>query len=509
TKHGQWRLARQKILRGHFEKCVGKMRRFTIWPRPKVGYHPHLLFSMKVYQMPALRPQRLILLLTCLVAPLAASFAARANPFETTLPNGLKVVVKEDRRAPSVVHMVWYRAGAIDEVDGTSGVAHVLEHLMFKGTKTRKSGEFNKLVAAAGGRDNAFTNQDYTAYFQQVPASALPQMMALEADRMVNLVLTEEEFSKEIKVVMEERRWRTDDKPAGVLYERLMANVFQAHPYRRPVIGWMNDLEAMTAQDARDWYQRWYTPNNATVVVVGDVDHRAVFKLAEKAYGKIQKRALPTRKPRAEPEQLGIKRLTVKAPAELPVVSMAWRVPMLRDVEKDRESYALEVLSAVLDGNNTSRLPRNLVRGTQVAQSAGAGYDGTGRGEGLFVMEGTPATGKTVAQMEAALRAEIERIQREGVTAEELERVKTQIIASQVYKRDSLFGQAMEIGQMEVIGMSWRDTERIIEKLQTVSAEEVQAVAQKYFKDDTLTVAVLEPQPMAHASAKKPLGLRH
>jgi len=459
--------------------------------------------------MPAKSLQRLI---ACLIAPialLAAPSAAIANPFETTLPNGLKVVVKEDRRAPSVVHMVWYRAGSMDEVDGTSGVAHVLEHLMFKGTKTRKSGEFNKLVAAAGGRDNAFTSLDYTAYFQQVPARALPQMMALEGDRMSNLIVTDEEFSKEIKVVMEERRWRTDDKPAGMLYERLMANAFQAHPYRRPVIGWMNDLEAMTAQDAREWYQRWYVPNNATMVVVGDVDHKAVFKLAEKHYGKHPRRALPARKPQIEPPQLGIKRLTVKAAAELPVVSMAWRVPRLRDVEKDREPYALEVLSAVLDGNSTSRLPKNLVRGAQIAQSAGAGYDATGRGEALFMLEGTPATGKSVADMEAALRAEIERIQREGVTAEELERVKTQVVAAQVFKRDSLFAQAMEIGQMEVIGLSWRDIDRSLEKLKTVTAEEVQAVARKYFKDDTLTVAVLEPQPLAHAPSRKPAGLRH
>ena len=455
--------------------------------------------------MPAQSLQRLIPLVALLVLPLAAA----ANPFETTLPNGMKVVVKEDRRAPSVVHMVWYRAGSVDEVDGTSGVAHVLEHLMFKGTKNQPSGEFNKRVAAAGGRDNAFTNNDYTAYFQQVPARALPQMMALEADRMVNLKITNEEFAKEIKVVMEERRWRTDDKPTGVLYERMMANVFQAHPYRRPVIGWMNDLEAMTAQDARDWYARWYAPNNATVVVVGDVDHKAVFKLAAQHYGKIAARALPARKPQAEPEQVGVKRIIVKAPAELPVVSMAWRAPRLRDVEKDREPYALEVLSAVLDGNATSRLPRNLVRGAQLAQSAGAGYDSLGRGEALFMLDGTPATGKTVAEMEAALRVEIDRIQRDGVTAEELERVKTQIVAGQVYKRDSLFAQAMEIGQMEVIGLSWRDVDRMTEKLKTVTAEEVQAVARKYFKDDALTVAVLEPQPLANAPHKKPAGLRH
>jgi zinc protease len=244
-------------------------------------------------------------------------------------------------------------------------------------------------------------------------------------------------------------------------------------------------------------------------VVVGDVDHKAVFKLAQQHYGKLAARPLPARKPQGEPEQLGIKRLVVKAPAELPVVSMAWRVPRLKDAAKDRDPYALDVLAAVLDGHASSRLERNLVRSAQIAQSVGAGYDAINRGEALFTLEGTPASGKTVADMEAALRSEIERIQRDGVTAEELERVKTQIVARQVYKRDSLFGQAMEIGQLEVTGFSWRDIDPNIEKLKTVTAEEVQAVARKYFKDDALTVAVLEPQPLGSAPQRKPAGLRH
>ncbi|MCE1186932.1 MAG: insulinase family protein, partial [Rhodocyclales bacterium] len=205
------------------------------------------------------------------------SLPAWANPHETTLPNGLKLIVKEDRRAPSVVHMVWYRVGSMDEFDGTSGVAHVLEHMMFRGTKKVGPGEFNKIVAAAGGRDNAFTSLDYTAYFQQVPKQALGQMMRLEADRMGNLDIRDDLFAKELEVVKEERRLRTDDKPRGMVVEQLMATAFQAHPYRRPIIGWMSDLDHMTAQDARDWYKRWYAPNNATVVVVGDVDYKQVF----------------------------------------------------------------------------------------------------------------------------------------------------------------------------------------------------------------------------------------
>jgi len=432
----------------------------------------------------------------------AFSSAASANPFETTLPNGLRVIVKEDHRAPTVVHMVWYRAGAIDEVDGTSGVAHVLEHMMFKGTAKLGPGEFSKRVAALGGRDNAFTSLDYTAYFEQVPKRALPEMMALEADRMANLKLDAKEFAQEIKVVMEERRMRTDDNPQALVQERMNAVAFQAHPYRRPVIGWMNDLENMTYLDARDWYRRWYAPNNATVVVVGDVDHAAIFRLAGKTYGGIKRHVLPERRPLAEPEQLGIKRLSVKAPAKLPYLEMAWKVPKLKDVEHDREPYALEMLAAVLDGHAAARLSKNLVRGLKIAQSADAGYDPTLRGEAQFVLDGQPAEGHTLTDLEAALRAEIQRLQEEPVSAEELTRIKTQIIASQIYKRDSMMGQAMEIGSAEVTGIGWRNIDNILDKIRSVTPEEVQAVAKKYFRDDALTVAVLDPQPIAAATAR-------
>jgi len=430
-----------------------------------------------------------------------AAGAALANPHEKTLANGLRVIVQEDRRAPTAVHMVWYRAGSMDEVDGTSGVAHVLEHMMFKGTKSLGPGEFNKRVAAAGGRDNAFTSLDYTAYFQQVPARRLGEMMALEADRMANLVLDPKEFAQEIRVVMEERRLRTEDNPQALVYEKQMAAAFQAHPYRRPIIGWMNDLENMTAEDARDWYRRWYAPNNAYVIVVGDVNRDEVFRLAEKHYGKIPRRALPGRKPQHEPAQVGIKRLSVKAPAKLPYVSLAWKAPVLRDLHKEREPYALEMLAGVLDGHEAARLARNLVRGAKVAVSAGAGYDATVRGEALFVVSGTPAEGRTVAELESALRAEISRVANEGVGAQELERVKTQVIAAQVYKRDSMMAQAMEIGRSEAVGVHWRDIDTLLEKIRSVTAEEVQAVARKYFGDDTLTVAVLDPQPLPEGAA--------
>ncbi|MGB0126774.1 MAG: pitrilysin family protein [Rhodocyclaceae bacterium] len=451
----------------------------------------------------------------CGVAVAAAFLAALANsalanPYEKALANGLRVIVKEDPRAPTAVHMVWYRVGAMDEVSGTSGVAHVLEHMMFKATRNLKPGEFNQRVAAAGGRDNAFTSLDYTAYFQQVPNGRLGEMMALEADRMTNLIVDPAEFAKEIKVVMEERRMRTEDKPQSKVHEALMATALAEHPYRRPIIGWMNDLQNMTADDVKDWYRRWYVPNNAYVVVVGDVRKDDVFRLAEKTYGRIPQRPVMTRKPQQEPEQKGIKRVEVKAPAKLPYLAMAYRVPELRDPDKDREPYALEVLSSILDGHDAARLARNLVRGSRVAVSAGAGYDGTSRGEGLFYLDGTPAEGRTAADLEKALRAEIERIKKDGVAADELQRVKTQLIASQIYKRDSMMAQAMEIGGIEAVGLHWRDLDTILERIRGVTADEVKAVAKRYFDDAKLTVAVLDPQPLEdQAPRATPTGLRH
>ena len=425
---------------------------------------------------------------------------AHANPFEHELANGLRVIVKEDHRAPTAVHMVWYRAGGMDETSRTTGVAHLLEHMMFKGTPSVGGGEFSRRVAAAGGRDNAFTSKDYTAYFQQVPKDKLADVMQLEADRMRHLTLAEEDFAQEIKVVMEERRMRTDDQPQARLYEQMMATAFQVHPYRVPVIGWMNDLRNMTVSDARDWYERWYEPNNAYVVVVGDVDHQEVFKLAERWYGPLAARPPTPRKAQVEPEQSGIRRLTVKAPADLPVLLMAYKVPVIRDVEADADPYALEMLAAILDGHDAARFTRHLVREQRLAQSAGAGYDATARGPGLFYLQGAPSAGKTVAELEAGLRAEIARVARDGVTDEELKRARAQLVAGEIYKLDSMFGQTMEIGRLEALGLSYRSNQRMIEKLKAVGAQDVQNVARKYFSDDHLTVAQLDPQPLPEGS---------
>ena len=441
------------------------------------------------------------------------SFEVFANPHEYMLANGLKIVVKEDHRSPVVISQIWYKAGSIDELNGTTGVAHVLEHMMFKGTKNISSGEFSKKIAAVGGRDNAFTSRDYTGYFQQLHKSKLALAMKLEADRMRNLILTEEEFAKEIKVVMEERRLRTDDQPHALVYEKMMSVAYQSHPYRRPIIGWMNDLENMTVGDAQEWYDRWYTPNNAVLVLVGDVDPKEVYSLAQKYYGEIESRpiaSLAVSKPQTEVTQAGIKRLQIKAPAQMPYLVMGYHAPVLHDASADWEPYALQMLVGVLDGNGSARLNKELVRNQQIASSINADYDSTGRGPGMFFLSGTPSEGRSAAELEAALRIEIERLIDAGVTEKELRRVRAQVVSGHVFQLDSMFYQAMQIGQLESVGLSYRDLDTIIKKLQAVTAEQVREVAIKYLIDDSLTVAVLDPQPLEQRSViPSSIRLRH
>ena len=433
---------------------------------------------------------------------------AQAEVFERTLANGLKVIVKEDRRAPVVVQQIWYKAGSMDERTGVTGIAHVLEHLMFKGTHSVPAGEFSKHIAAAGGRENAFTSYDYTAYFQQLHKSKLPLAMQLEADRMRNLNLTAADFAKEIKVVMEERRLRTDDEAHALLYEKMMATTYQQHPYQHPIIGWMSDLESLTVGDAQAWYRRWYAPNNATLVIGGDVKAEEVFALAQRHYGEIPRRAMPPRRNFIEPKQVGTKRMVVKAPAELPHLVMSYHAPVIQDPAQDWKPYALQILAGVLDGNDSARLNKRLVREQQVASGVGAGYHATSRGPSLFSLEATPSEGKTVNDVEAALRGEIALLVRDGVSGEELQRVKAQVVAGEVYKRDSLFYQAMQIGQMESIGLTHRAISVMLEKLQAVTAEQVRQGAEETLQDDSLTVAVLDPQPLS-GKPKAPQGATH
>ena len=421
--------------------------------------------------------------------------AESVDTHEFQLSNGLKLIVREDHRAPTVAHMVWYRAGSMDEVNGKTGVAHVLEHMMFKGTDKVKAGEFSRLVAAVGGRENAFTSRDYTAYFQQVEQSKLEDVIKLEADRMSNLNFDDAEFSKEIQVIMEERRLRTEDNPSSLLNESLMATAYMSSPYRHPVIGWMNDLQNMKATDARDWYRSWYAPNNATVVITGDVDAKKVLGMVEKYYGVAAAHDLPVRKPQIEPPQKGVKQVQVKAPADSAQLAMAWKAPRL-ELGKldDPEPYALELLTAVLDGYDNARLNRVLVKQEKVVNDVGVGYDMISRGPELFLISATMAKGKTVDQAQASIRRALDELKQKGILESELKRIKVRILSEQIYKRDSIFGQAMEIGSTEMAGFSWKDIDYMLEKMQTITPAQVQAVAQKYLVDEGLTIAVLDPQ---------------
>ena len=436
-------------------------------------------------------------------APIAPDRKAGTVPLAQvhtfTLANGMTLWVKPDRRAPTAVHMVWLRVGSMDEVDGTSGVAHVLEHMLFKGTPSLAVGEFSRRVAALGGRENAFTSKDYTGYFQQIPASQLEAVMRLESDRFANNQWPDAEFVKELEVVKEERRLRTDDNPRAQLHEMLSATALSASPYRRPIVGWMSDLEAMTAQDARDFYRKWYSPGNAIVVVAGDVDPLQVKALAEKYYGPIAARPLAERKPQQEPLQQGLRRFEFKAPAEQSYVALAFKVPRLASLEVTPEhddALALTVLAAVLDGYSGARLDRALTQGDKrLADSVGAHYGLMGRGPQFFYLEGVPAQGQSAETLEAALRAQIQRVATDGVTEAELQRVKTQWVASEIYKLDSVFNQARELGVAWTLGLPPDHGAQLISRLRQVTPAQVQAVAQKYFGDDSLTVAILRPQP--------------
>ncbi len=437
------------------------------------------------------------------------SFASSGEVHEFKMANGMKVLVKEDHRAPVVVSQVWYKVGGSYEYSGITGVSHVLEHMMFKGTKKHAAGEFSRIIAENGGRENAFTGKDYTAYFQQLEKSRLKVSFEMEADRMRNLTLPEEEFKKELAVVIEERRTRTEDKASALTSEQFYATAFTNNPYHQPIIGWMNDLENMTVADLRDWYQKFYAPNNATLVVVGDVNANEVFELAKKYFAALKPSNIEKTKPRLDAEQKGQRRITVKAPARLPYMVMGYKVPSYKTAKEDWEPYALDVLAYVLSGGGSSRFSKSLIRKQQIAVSADTGYGIFSRLDELFLIDGTPAAGYSVQQLEAAINKEIEKIKTELVSAEELERIKAQTVAEKVYEKDSIFYQAMQLGMLETVGLSWQLNDEYTKRIRQVTAEQIQQVAKKYLVKDTLTVAVLDPQPLTAKKRRAKSAIRH
>ena len=368
------------------------------------------------------------------------------DPKVTTLENGLEVVVLEDHRAPVVTHMVWYRVGAADEKPLKSGIAHFLEHLMFKGTKNLEPGEFSEIVAENGGQENAFTSQDYTAYFQNVSADKLPLFMEMEADRMNNLVLTDDIVAPELKVVLEERSQRTDNNPAALFGEQFTATQFLAHPYGTPVIGWRHEIENLTTQDALDWYNTYYTPNNAILIVAGDVKAEEVFELAEKYYGPIPARDIPERERAQEPPQLAKRTIEM---SDKRVREPSWRQSYLAPSARSEDQAnlrALEVLSQILGGGVTSRLYADLVVDQKIATNAGAYYSSGSYDKSTFVVYGSPTSDHTLDEVEASVQAIIQDVIKNGVTEKELNRAKRKLLADAIYARDSIRGAANIFG---------------------------------------------------------------
>jgi len=428
------------------------------------------------------------------------TFSAHAKLTEYTLENQMKVLIKEDHRAPVVVHQVWYPVGSSYEHNGITGISHMLEHMMFKGTKKYPLGEFSKSVSRMGGKENAFTSADYTAYYQVVGKPHLEKVMEMEADRMRNAVFEEDAFLKERDVVAEERRWRTDDKPTGKLYEQFKATAFLSSPAHHPVIGWMSDIQHYTVDDVRAWYRKWYAPNNAILVVVGDVEPDKVIEMAKRHYGQYKPEQISPPRPQVEMEQEGERRITLKGKTKTPIILMGFHTPSLVSAEDEvtvRESYALEVLVSVLNGDSSSRLSKNLVRKQGVLASVGAGYDGASRLTTLFSFSAAPSKGVTPKEAEEAIWSEIEKLKRERVSEAELDRVLAQSEASYIYHQDSIQAQAVVLGSLVSVGLPADTLDSWIDKLRRVTPEEIQNVAKKYLTRDKVTVATLLPDDVS------------
>lgn len=434
------------------------------------------------------------------VLPAAPVIGANVTSF--TLANGLQVVVVPDSRAPVVTHMIWYKVGSADEPKGKSGIAHYLEHLMFKGTKDNPAGAFSKTVSAIGGQENAFTSSDYTGYFQRVAKEHLPTMMRLEADRMANLKLVAETAKPELQVVLEERSQRTDNDPSAQLGEALEAALYQSSPYGIPVIGWRHEIEKLTVQDAMAFYDVWYTPNNAVLVVAGDVEPAAIRTLAEETYGKVPRRAEPGERVRPT-EPPAIARRTVTLADERvtqPSLRIAWVTPSYRTAEKG-EAEAIDLLAELIGSGPTSRLYRELVVGKGLASSAGGYYQSTGWDDTKLMVYATPRDGVTLEALETAVFDVLERIVRDGVDEAELVRAKRKIVASAIHAQDSQASLARIFGTALTTGSTVQDVQTWPSRIYAVTADDVRKVAARYLREEASVTGYLKTAP---ATGNKP-----
>ena len=410
------------------------------------------------------------------------------NIAEHTMQNGLKVLILEDHKAPTATFQIWYRAGSRDENIGKTGLSHLLEHMMFKGTKKYGPKTFSQTIQRAGGTDNAFTSKEYTGYFELLASDRIGLPIELEADRMRNLVLTKDAVLSERDVVTEERRLRYDDDPQSLVYEQVIAMAFNNHPYRWPVIGWMSDLQTLNPDDLINHYRTYYAPNNAVVMVVGDIKKEDILSKVEAAFGNIPAGPeIKTAKIEDE-EQIGERRFYVKKEAELPFIVSAYKVPDI----KHEDGFALDVLGSILSDGKSSRLYHRLVYEQQVALSAWAGYEGLYKDPFLFLTGATAAAGKNIEDVEKAINDEIEKIKKERPSDQEVQKAKNQIEASFIMGQDSIYMQARMIGTFEMIG-GWRLWDRYLTGVRKVSPEDVRRVAEKYLVPDKRTTGILIP----------------
>ncbi|WP_205341960.1 M16 family metallopeptidase [Denitrificimonas caeni] len=433
-----------------------------------------------------------LFLSSAVITPLMAQSATT----EFSLDNGLKVIVREDHRAPVVVSQLWYKVGSSYEVPGSTGLAHALEHMMFKGSSKLGPGESSRILRELGAEENAFTSDDYTAYYQVLARDRLEVALEMEADRLASLTLPEDEFIREIEVIKEERRMRTDDRPSGLAYERFKALAYPASGYHIPTIGWMHDLDRMTITDLREWHERWYSPNNATLVIVGDVQPDEIKTLVTRYFGKIPARPLPAVKQPLELAEPGQRSITLYLKTQLPSLMMGFNVPSLASTDKPNEVHALRLISALLDGGNSARLPAQLERKQELVAGASAWYNAFSRGDSLFVLSATPNVqkDKTLAQVETGIWQQLKQLQETAPSAAELARVRAQVLASEVYEQDSITSQATQIGQLESVGLSWRVKDSDLAALEAVTPADIQAAAQKFFTATRLTTAYIHPE---------------
>ena len=430
--------------------------------------------------------RRITLLAVLLLSPPISSFAAQVQEFN--LDNGLKVLLLEDHKSPAVTFQVWYRVGGRNEKDGKSGLAHFLEHMLFKGTPTTGPEEYSRIIAKNGGRSNAFTTADMTVYFATMSRDKIHIQLELEADRMANALLGDTYFEPEKKVIQEERRLRTDDNPGSALYELAASVAYTLHPYRRPVVGWMEDIQALSRQDLVDFYKLFYAPNNAVIVMVGDFNSAEMLGKIKTAFGKIPRGAEPPKLTVAEPPQRGEKRVRLKKEAELPILLLFHHAPNLQH----GDSFALDLLSMVLAGGKSSRLHQELVYRKQLVRGIDADYSAVSMDATGFTLSAQLLPGVELALVEREIERQLDRVKTELVSERELQKAKNQIEAAFIFAQDSIFGQAMKIGYYEMVG-GWRLVDSYLDNLRKVSREDLHRVAQKYLQTDNRTVGTLIP----------------